>query len=320
MKKFGIDVSEWQGTIDWGKVKAAGVEFALLRCGYGSDRSANDDGTFERNATECARLGIPFGVYLYSYAQDASGAASEAEHVLRLLKGLKPEYPIYYDLEDSSVANLGRAQILANSKKFVDTLEAAGYWVGIYANLNWWENYLTDAWYDIKARWVAQYNSECEYTGEYGIWQYTSSGSVAGVSGKVDCNYCYLDYPALVKEAGKNGFAASGTTTEKPTAKPKPSSPVAKPETVYTVKSCLALLLSTAQPIKPWRLTTASPIPISSMWGRKLKSPAPAAPQSPQNPLTLSPVRLSVGIGATVQTVKSVSPLPDMMPMQSRPV
>lgn len=238
MKNFGIDVSEWQGTIDWKKAKAAGIKFALLRCGYGSDKTANDDETFRSNAEECERLGIPYGVYLYSYAGNTDGAASEAAHAMRLLKGLKPEYPVYLDLEDSSVAALGSAQILENTKKFVETLEAAGYWVGVYANVYWWNTNLTNAWYDTKARWVAQYNSECEYSGEYGIWQYTSGGSVAGIAGNVDCNYCYLDYPTMVKEAGKNGFPTPADEDGgKQEETPKPAVPEAKPETVYTVKS-----------------------------------------------------------------------------------
>ena len=230
MKEFkGIDVSAWQGQIDWAAVKASGIDFAILRCGYGMDLKDQDDDTFERNATECERVGMPYGVYLYSYANTVEKAASEAAHVLRLVKGHKPQYPIYYDLEDTkTTGQCSKDTILQIAKKFVGILEDAGYWVGIYANLYWNENYLTDAWYDTKARWIAQYNSECQYKKSYGIWQHSSSGVVKGVAGGVDMNISYIDYPALIKEAGKNGFKKSTTAT--------PAKPVQQ-EVVYVVKS-----------------------------------------------------------------------------------
>lgn len=217
MKNFGIDVSAWQGDVDWKKVKQSGVKFAILRCGYGMDSTRQDDNTFERNANECERLGIPYGVYLYSYATNISKAKSEANHVLRLIKGRKLEYPVYLDLEDPVIEDVGRSQILRNARTFVDIIENAGYWVGIYANLNWWENYLTDPWYDTKSKWVAQYNSECQYRKDYGIWQYSSSGTVNGVDGNVDLNYSYVDYPTLIRKAGKNGFSKEETHPAKKT-------------------------------------------------------------------------------------------------------
>lgn len=225
MKK-GIDVSKWQGTIDWDSVKKSGIDFAILRCGFGSDVTYQDDKNFIRNAKECARVGLPYGVYLYSYADTVEKAKSEAAHVLRLLKNLKPEYPIYYDLEDKITAQCGKNRILEISKTFVEILEKAGYWVGIYANLNWNKTYLTDKWYDTKARWVAQYNDKCDYQGAYGMWQFTSSGKVNGIKGDVDMNYAYVDYPKLIKEAGKNGFIKSANS--KPSAPKKTIDEIAK--------------------------------------------------------------------------------------------
>lgn len=223
MKKLkGVDVSEWQGQIDWDAVKKDKIDFAILRCGYGMDSEEQDDIWFQRNALECERVGMPYGVYLYSYADTVEKAASEAAHVLRLIKGRKLEYPIYYDLEDANTTGkCSKDLILQMSKKFVGILEDAGYWVGIYANLYWNEAYLTDSWYDTKARWVAQYNSECQYNKDYGIWQYSSSGIVNGISGCVDMNISYFDYPVLIREAGKNGLTFAPIQTE----------------TVYTVKS-----------------------------------------------------------------------------------
>ena len=214
----GIDVSTHQGKIDWQKVKNAGIDYAILRCGYGSDIASQDDSQFARNMAECERVGMPFGVYLYSYANSVEKAKSEAQHVLRLIKGHKLQYPVYYDLEDSgTTGKCSKALILEIAKAFVNTLEAKGYWVGIYSNTYWNNTYLTDSWYDSKARWVAQYNSKCTYKGEYGMWQYSSKGKVDGISGNVDMNYCYVDYPTQIKVAGKNGYKA---TTVKPAPQP----------------------------------------------------------------------------------------------------
>lgn len=216
-KIFGIDVSDWQGNIDWEKVKAAGVKFALLKCGYGMDLTDQDDACFVQNASECERLGIPYGVYLYSYANTMEKAKSEAAHVLRMLKGRKPRYPVYLDLEDQITLSVSKEQILAQVKAWCEIIEGAGYKAGIYANLYWWDTYLTDPWYDTKERWVAQYYTQCEYAKDYGIWQYTSRGSVDGVNGNVDCDWCYKDY----------------LTTEPEVPDMPPEAPS---ETVYVVK------------------------------------------------------------------------------------
>lgn len=201
IKKLGIDVSAWQGKIDWEKVAAAGVKFAIIRCGYGRDYESQDDEYFARNVAECERLGIPYGVYLYSYAKSVAAAKSEAAHVLRLLKGKHPQYPVYYDLEDAdTTGTLGNAEILDIAKAWTEEIEAAGYNAGIYANLYWNETKLTDSWYNTKSRWIAQYNSECEYSGDYDMWQYSCKGRVNGIAGNVDMNYCYKEFTAEDEE------------------------------------------------------------------------------------------------------------------------
>ena len=186
-----IDVSEHQGTINWDAVKGH-IDGAILRCGYGDNIASQDDKQWKRNADECTRLGIPFGVYIYSYATSDAQAKSEAEHVLRMVSGYKLSYPIYLDLEQAGTENgaIQRANI------FGDIIEKAGYWCGVYANTNWWTNYLVGLERFVK--WVAQYNSVCTYQGTYDIWQYTSGGSVPGISGNVDMNHCYRDYPAEI--------------------------------------------------------------------------------------------------------------------------
>lgn len=204
MKKILIDVSEHQGKINWEKTKN-NIAGAILRCGYGSDIKSQDDEQFKRNADECTRLGIPFGVYLYSYAKTEEQAKSEAAHVLRLIEGYKLSYPVYLDLEEGGTENgaVKRAGI------FGDIIENAGYWCGIYANLNWWENHLNGL--ERFTKWVAQYNTTCDYKGaNKDIWQYSSKGKVDGITGNVDMNVCYRDFPAEITE----GVVA------KPTLKP----------------------------------------------------------------------------------------------------
>lgn len=205
----GIDVSEHQGVIDWEAVKASGIDFAIIRCGYGNDWAPQDDKFWERNVSECERLGIPYGVYIYSYAENLEMAQSETNHVLRLLEGHNPSYPVYYDLEENSMASVDNRDILAQmASLFCGQIEDAGYTPGVYANLNWWNNYLTDDVFDQWDRWVAQYNSSCWYEGEYGLWQATSSGQVAGVNGLVDINFEMVDYTKDV--SADDWFVESG--------------------------------------------------------------------------------------------------------------
>lgn len=187
-----IDVSSWQGNINWEKVKPH-IDGAILRCGFGVDDPEQDDNFFKRNADECTRLGIPFGVYLYSYATNNDKARSEAEHVLRLIKPYKLSFPIYLDLEEGGTENgaIERAEV------FGDIIEAAGYWCGIYANLNWWENYLVGL--ERYTKWVAQYYKECQYKGDnLDMWQYSSAGKIDGINGGVDVNICYRNFPAEI--------------------------------------------------------------------------------------------------------------------------
>lgn len=187
----GIDVSYAQGRIDWSEMKGK-IDFAILRCGFGSDYASQDDAQFFNNVKGCTDNGIPFGVYHYSYATSAEKAKSEAVHVLRLLRGIVPSLPVFYDLEESRISSLGKAKILEIAKIFCTAIENAGYVYGTYANKNWFENYLTDSWYDTKVKWLAQYNNEVTYKGRYDIWQYSKTGTVDGFNGNLDMNYCYV--------------------------------------------------------------------------------------------------------------------------------
>ena len=190
-EKKGMDVSEWQGKIDWAKAKADGIEYAVIRCGYGNDRTKYDDKYWEYNVSECERLGIPYGVYLYSYAENIDDAKSEAEHTIRLLKGHHPSLPVYYDLEDKTVESAGKSMISQIAQTYCDKVSAAGYRMGIYASRSWWTSYLNTSTFDNSAwsKWIAEWGNRCNYSGSYDMWQCTSSGAVSGVNGHVDLNF-----------------------------------------------------------------------------------------------------------------------------------
>ena len=221
----GIDVSNFQGTIDWNQVKAAGIEFAILKVGpvYGKP-----DSTFERNATECERLGIPYGVYYYSYARSVADANKEADRTLAWLGGHYPSLPIYYDLEDNYILqdpNFSKDKLAQIAQTFCNRMEAVGFKSGIYANLNWFNNYLNSPSLNGYDHWVAQYNWRCDYAGSYSFWQYSSRGNVPGINGSCDMNYCFngsylnvddgkmhIQYEAHVSNIGWMGSKRDGST------------------------------------------------------------------------------------------------------------
>lgn len=189
----GIDVSYANGNLDWSKLKGK-IDFAILRCGFGGDYTEQDDAQFFNNVKGCEENAIPYGVYLYSYATDVTKAKSEAAHALRLIKGLNFDLPVFLDLEEPRISDLGKTRVLEIAKTFCNIIEQAGYTYGTYANKNWFDNYLTDAWYDGKIKWLAQYNNTVTYTGRYDIWQYTSSATIDGLNGKFDFNRSYVSF------------------------------------------------------------------------------------------------------------------------------
>lgn len=192
-----IDVSEHNGRIDWEEARKH-IDGVIIRCGYGMDQTNQDDKYWKRNADECTRLGIPFGVYLYSYADTDAKSRSEAAHVLRLIKGYKLSYPVYYDLEEEKEGT--RRQSVRGAKIFADIVEAAGYMVGIYANENWYKTIIGRS-LDKYTKWVAKYSSKAPDVPNVDIWQYTSSGRVLGLTGnggRVDVNHCYRDFVAEI--------------------------------------------------------------------------------------------------------------------------
>lgn len=200
----GIDVSEFQGKIDWNKVKSDGIKYAILRCGYGMDITSQDDSCFAYNMEQCEKLGIPYGVYLFSYANTVEKARSEAQHTLRLIKDHKLSLGVWYDIEDGKTSGKVSKEMLTNIiNTYCGTIKNEGYYVGIYASLSWLENKIESQIKNNYPIWVAQYYSKCEYSGKYVMWQYSSSGKVNGISGNTDMNYLY-DESMLYNESNKS--------------------------------------------------------------------------------------------------------------------
>lgn len=178
-----IDVSYHNGVIDWDRVKAAGYH-AIIRCGYGSDFEDQDDTQFKRNADECVRLGIPFGVYLYSYAKGAVQALSEARHAIRLCAPYRDKmaYPLFFDAEERGT----EAVSAQNATIFCSNVKNEGFTSGIYASQSWWQENLSGVKGFVK--WVARWSAEQPVEQGWQIWQYSEDGNVPGIAGKVDMN------------------------------------------------------------------------------------------------------------------------------------
>ena len=214
----GIDVSYAQGVIDWEKVKASGqVDFAILRAGYGRETTQVDT-QFERNYAACKRLGIPIGVYWYSYATTATEAEQEAKVCLQTIQGKQFEYPVAFDIEEARC--LPQADALSTA--FCTVLENAGYYTAIYTFKSALESNFSAAVknrYDIFLSHIGV--QQTDYTGDYGLWQYSWTGCIPGISGDVDLDYAYKDYPAMIQNAGLNGFTkATQPTQPEPTPEP----------------------------------------------------------------------------------------------------
>lgn len=203
MRKKGIDVSEFQRSIDWEKAKEY-IDFAIIRCGYGNNLPSQDDPYYHINAEACTRLHIPFGVYLFSYATNMTMAESEVEHTLRLIKDYKLEYPVFLDVEDRSQLELPKEELTNIVKFYCEKLEEAGYYVGIYASLNTFTNYLNSEELNKFDKWVAEWNKDFTYRGSSGMWQNTDNERIEGINTRVDGDIAFLNYPEIIRENGLN--------------------------------------------------------------------------------------------------------------------
>lgn len=191
----GIDVSHYQGNINWERVKPQ-IDFAILRMGLGDDIPSQDDKQFERNYAECVRLGIPFAVYFFSYAVNKTKVAKEIAHIKRLLNGKKINAPVYIDVENTKGLDwrtISNTELLGIMQEFNAQLNALGYKMGIYSSRSaFWNEKMTDKWYDNISKWVAEYGDKVNnFNRTYDIWQHTSKGRIDGINGNVDMNIMY---------------------------------------------------------------------------------------------------------------------------------
>ena len=216
----GIDVSVHNGSIDWQSVKASGkVDFCIIRAGYGKSISQKD-AKFEQNYAGAKAQGIPVGAYWYSYAITPAEAEAEARTFLQAIAGKQFEMPVYFDIEEKSALNTGKNNVTAMCRAFCNVLEQAGYWCGIYASRSHIQSYISTETQQRYSLWVAEWGSKCNYIGEVGIWQKSENGRVIGIAGNVDLDECYVDYPTVIKAAGKNGFSKPAEVHSKPTEAP----------------------------------------------------------------------------------------------------
>ena len=206
MNKFGIDISTWQDNINYTLASKQGVQFAILRAGF----STTKDNQFEKHYSNGKSQGWDLGAYWYTYARNKDEARREANKFLEVVKGKKFTYPLYLDIEDGSLRGLGKNTLNEIVSTFGETIENAGYYFGVYTNLDWYNNVISGS--ELNKRydwWMAFWSNNSPLVGNYGIWQNTSSFNIGGHN--VDSDYCYKDYPNIIKNAGLNHLDGSNT-------------------------------------------------------------------------------------------------------------
>ena len=202
----GVDVSVYQGNIDWNKAKADGIEFAIMRAGYGKYVSQKDK-YFDQNMKNAKAAGLPCGVYWFSYALTPEDAIKEADACYEVIKNYKLEYPVSFDMETESQMKLPKETVAQIIEAFCGRMESYGYYTTLYTYASFLNYKVDDRIFDKYDIWVAHYNtSKPAFNRNYGLWQYSCTGSVWGITGNVDRDYVYLDYERIIKNAHLNGF------------------------------------------------------------------------------------------------------------------
>lgn len=202
MSTKGIDVSKWQGKIDFNKVKKAGYDFVIINAGYGR-YSIQKDSYFETNYANAKAAGLGVGAYWYSYAATATDAQKEAETFYNIIKGKQFDYPIAYDLEDPSQNYLSKKVLNDMCDSFIGYLEKRGYYVCLYSFTNFIQAHIYKTTLNKYDLWLADWSTKSL---DCGMWQHSSRGKVSGISGDVDLNIAYKNYPEIMKSKGLNGY------------------------------------------------------------------------------------------------------------------
>lgn len=225
-QKFGIDVSHWQGDFNFARAKSnEGVEFAILKAG-GGDAGLYKDSKFEANYEKCEDCGLPKGAYFYGNAKSVAEAKKEAEYFISILSGKKYEYPVFYDVEGKMITDNDRATLTEIVKAFCSTMEAAGYWVGIYSSESFFNSEMNDGELTRYSHWVARWGKSkpAPSSGaETQMWQFGGETNLLRsnkINGRTcDQDYCYVDYPTKIKAAGLNGYTKSQASEPAPAKK-----------------------------------------------------------------------------------------------------
>ena len=203
----GIDVSYWQGDVDFKSVKESGISFVILRIGT----SYGKDSTFDKNYKNARENGLDVGCYFYTYSKDVQTAQKDAEDVISWIGDKQLQYPVYFDIEDPSLESLPKSDKMAICETFREKVSDAGFLVGLYAN-SYWLNDLLDkeVCYNNYEIWLANWTNtglpDKDMSELCSVWQYTGNGVVVGVKGSVDLDVSYYDYPTYVKENGLNNY------------------------------------------------------------------------------------------------------------------
>lgn len=211
MEKRGIDISYHQGNIDFSKLKDS-VDFAMVRTSYGH---FTEDSKYKEYVKGLESAGIPYGFYHFSYATTTQEAKEEANGFINIIKNYKPLYPVAIDVETSSVTEDVRADDLVDIvKTFCQMVEDAGYYVSIYANLSYLNGKLNSSELNDYDKWLAQWTSAPTYSKPFGMWQYSSKGSMPGINGNVDLDIAYKDYPSIIKANNLNNYKESESNND----------------------------------------------------------------------------------------------------------
>ena len=199
----GIDVSHYQGNVNWAQV-AAGKQFAIVRVGSSNSGGLYVDPYFLQNINGAKAAGLRVGAYYYTYARTRAAVANELTTFLNVMQGLQLEYPVFVDVEDSSLTSLGRAELTSLVQYAMDILYQRKWYAGWYSYTNYINSYLNAAALSQYPLWVADYRQTLGYTGSYAMWQYTGSGSVNGIAGACDLNRSYKDFLPEIRAGGYN--------------------------------------------------------------------------------------------------------------------
>lgn len=239
MSTKGIDVSTYQRNVDYKKLKASGIDFAIIRAGYGNALAypSQYDPMFESHYNAAKAAGLHIGAYWYVYANSVEGMKAEAKSFLKALKGKQFDYPVFFDIEDKVQKWLTKSQMTAMVNAGCEILEKAGYWVGIYSFIAMLNAQFEKSICDRYSLWVAQWDvQKCTYNGSVNIWQNTDKAYYNGFNGRLDGDISYEDYPTRIKAAGKNGYAVTAKVLDRKGMKQSD-----KNLGVYELKSMLSL-------------------------------------------------------------------------------